>query len=225
MRVLQDWAEVGDATLNMRKNHLPCHGMAYKNWDIWNIYNLVKNMNRNIRILDFGCAGCFVLKLLNHLGFQNIYGIDLYESIQTFIFDELMSILKYPNVKVIRGNGLKSGFHDGFFDLVISLSVIEHNVNIEYFFKEMYRVLKPDGVLYLSTDYWGEKIVSEDKNKVFSKIEIKDMLDFAESTGFQVNKNIPKCKDKVVFANDKRYTFLSMVFKKLKGCKLSLIHI
>jgi 2-polyprenyl-3-methyl-5-hydroxy-6-metoxy-1,4-benzoquinol methylase len=125
-----------------------------------------------------------------------------------------MIAMKNSSFKLQRGNGLKKVFHKDFFDIIICLSVIEHNVNIEQFFIEMYRILKPKGILYLSTDYWEEKIFTRDRNKIFSKTEIKSMLDFAEKTGFKVNKDIPKCKDKVVYANDEMYTFLSVYFKK-----------
>lgn len=214
MKVLQDWNEIGDATTNIKKRHLPCHSDVYKDWDLWNIYELVKDMDRDIYIFDFGCAGCRVLKFLNYLGFRHVYGMDLYESKRELFIEKAMMALKNSNVKVIHGNGLRSGFNDSFFDVVICLSVIEHNVDIEHFLKEVYRVLKPGGILYLSTDYWEDKIVSEDKNKVFSEDEIENMLSVAEHNGFSFDKNIPRCKDKVVYAHDKMYTFISGIFRK-----------
>lgn len=140
MKVLQDWDEIGSVVTNIRKTQLPCHSDVYKDWDLWNIYKLVKDMDRDIHIFDFGCAGCRVLKFLSHIGFRHIYGMDLYESKRSFIF--------------------------------------------------------------------------EDKNKVFSKDEIKDMLDLSEKNGFLVDGDIPKCKDKVVCAHGRMYTFISGVFKK-----------
>ena len=214
MKVLQDWDEIGSVVTNIRKTQLPCHSDVYKDWDLWNIYKLVKDMDRDIHIFDFGCAGCRVLKFLSHLGFRHVYGMDLYESKRSLLIEKLTLILKNLNVKVIHGDGLKSGFDNSFFDVVICLSVIEHNVNIEHFLKEMHRLLKPGGILYLSTDYWEDKIVSEDKNKVFSEDEIKDMLALSEKNGFLVDEDIPKCKDKVVYAHGRMYTFISGVFKK-----------
>jgi len=214
MKILQDWDEIGNATTFLQKKHLPHHSATCKDWDFLNIYRLVNNMNRDIRIFDFGCAGCRVLKFLDYLGFSHVYGIDLYKSNKELLIEKFLMALKNPKAKIVHGDGLKSEFHNDFFDVVICLSVIEHNVNIEHFFKEVNRVLKPGGVLYLSTDYWEEKIVSEDRNKIFSKAEIKDMLDFAETSGFSFDKNILRCKDKVVCANDRMYTFISGVFRK-----------
>ena len=51
------------------------------------------------------------------------------------------------------------------FDFITSLSVIEHGVNIQNYFKEMNRILKKDGILLTSTDYWPDKIVNGVKTK------------------------------------------------------------
>ncbi len=45
-------------------------------------------------------------------------------------------------------------FADKFFDAAACLSVIEHGVDLTAFFTEMGRILKPNGLLMLSTDYW-----------------------------------------------------------------------
>ena len=42
------------------------------------------------------------------------------------------------------------------FATVSCVSVIEHGVELGPFFLEMHRVLKPGGVLALSTDYWPD---------------------------------------------------------------------
>ena len=50
----------------------------------------------------------------------------------------------------------KTGFQNNTFDFVTSLSVIEHGINIENYFKEMNRILKKEGLLLTSTDYWPD---------------------------------------------------------------------
>lgn len=214
IKVLQDWKEVGDSTRSMRVKHLPCHSTVFKDWDLWSIYNLVKDMDRSIRILDFGCSGCRVLNLLSHLGFVNVYGIDFYNSKKNFLVEKFNMALNNPSFKVIRGDGLIYPFKSNFFDVIVSLSVIEHNINWMEFLRKSYSFLKDDGVLYLSTDYWGDKIETDDYNKIFSRDEISILLGYTNSVGFQFDNCIPDCKDKVVFANDRGYTFLSGVFRK-----------
>ena len=51
----------------------------------------------------------------------------------------------------------KTNFKDNMFDFITSLSVIEHGVNIQNYFREMNRILKKDGMLLTSTDYWPER--------------------------------------------------------------------
>lgn len=222
VNVLQDWDEVGNATMNMRENELPCHSTVFKDWDLWSIYNLIKDKDRNIRILDFGCSGCRVLNLLSHLGFVNVYGIDLYGSKKNFLVEKFNMALKNPSFKIIRGDGLRYGFPSDFFDVVISLSVIEHHVDSALFLRTCRNVLKDGCVLYLSTDYWMDKIETNTADRIFSEEEISIFLRFASEIGFGVDKTIPKCKDQVVFANGLYYTFISAVFEKLRGAKDTL---
>ena len=58
----------------------------------------------------------------------------------------------------------KTNFNDNMFDFYIVV-VIEHGVNIQNYFKEMNRILKKDGILLTSTDYWPDKILNEVKTK------------------------------------------------------------
>lgn len=222
VKVLQDWNEVGEATRNMRKQNLPCHSMVFKDWDLWNIYNLVKDLDRDINILDFGCSGCRVLNLLSNLYFVNVYGIDLYGSTKNFLVEKFNMAFKNPSFKVIRGDGLRYNLPSDFFDVVISLSVIEHHVDSVRFLRTCRRVMKEGGIMYLSTDYWMDKIETGTSDRIFSHEEISIFLKQASGVGFGVDKKIPSCKDPVVFANNLSYTFLSAVFEKLSGVKDTL---
>lgn len=47
----------------------------------------------------------------------------------------------------------KTNFKNNMFDYITSLSVIEHGVNIQNYFKEMNRILKKGAVLLTSSDY------------------------------------------------------------------------
>jgi ubiquinone/menaquinone biosynthesis C-methylase UbiE len=54
----------------------------------------------------------------------------------------------------------ETNYQSNTFDFVTSLSVIEHGVDIHKYFMEMNRILKKDGLLLTSTDYWLEKITN-----------------------------------------------------------------
>lgn len=51
----------------------------------------------------------------------------------------------------VQGDGQRLPFADATFDLVLSHSVIEHVLDAQAYLRECHRVLRPGGVLYLST--------------------------------------------------------------------------
>lgn len=99
--------------------------------------------------------------------------------------------LNYPPVKPstcqIRGDALDSPFADRSFDLILSASLIEHIPNPILVLKELYRLVKPEGYIYLSFPpyyspvgghgyapfhYFGEKIavnLSKYRNRLLNK--------------------------------------------------------
>lgn len=92
-------------------------------------------------ILDFGCGrGRHVYEHLD-LGYRNIYGYDIRNRVDLreaadighFRFDSGERMTEIP-------------FPDASFDFIYSYSVIEHVMEPELAFREIYRVLKPGGV-------------------------------------------------------------------------------
>jgi ubiquinone/menaquinone biosynthesis C-methylase UbiE len=101
--------------------------------------------------------------------------------------------------------------------VITSLSVIEHGVDIDGFFNEMYRLLGKNGLLYVSTDFWSKKIETKRKDWViFSKKEINDIVEVAEKKGFKLlgHKHLPNITNKIVIFQGLEFTFISMIFKK-----------
>lgn len=80
------------------------------------------------------------------------------------------SDLSLGYVKSLKDKGFKAvvvdlnhklPFKSNTFDLIIGLEVIEHTYNTEYLLKELQRVLKPKGILILSTPnfaWWGYRL-------------------------------------------------------------------
>jgi SAM-dependent methyltransferase len=113
------------------------------------------------------------------------------------------------------------------FDFITSLSVIEHGVNIQNYFKEMNRILKKDGILLTSTDYWPDKILNGVKTEynpkhnpdnIFSMEEIEtNIIKTAKQYGFVLTEPIDfTYEDKVVHwdAIGLDYTFIFFALKK-----------
>jgi ubiquinone/menaquinone biosynthesis C-methylase UbiE len=63
---------------------------------------------------------------------------------------ELLENQEERGDRVALGDGEKMPYEDQTFDYIFSFSVLEHVNDIEAVLKECYRVLKTDGVLYLS---------------------------------------------------------------------------
>lgn len=228
VKILQNWLEIGEANKFLSRNNLPKHSHnAEKSWDLYQLYTIVKSMPQEIRIIDLGCGDLFALKLLYAMGFKNLYGIDLSLPLRNRL-NQIYIMCKNRSVRVpfylYKEDLTKTHFSEQMFDLIVCVSVIEHGVDIEKFFWESYRLLKPGGILFLTTDYWEEKInvgkVNKPFNftwKIFSKEDIEDIINTAYKLNFSLYKNsdIPACSDRCIIWNNQEYTFLALVFKKL----------
>jgi SAM-dependent methyltransferase len=92
------------------------------------------------RILDFGCGGGELCGLLNDMGFD-AYGVDMGP-----YWLENKELKSTDNFKVIEPNPYRVPFDDGFFDVILSTSVLEHIVEgLDGCFKEIHRTLKAGG--------------------------------------------------------------------------------
>jgi len=115
------------------------------------IQNIPKD--KNISILEVGCTGSKVVLYLANLGYK-IKGIDFFDY-----------NVAHPNFTFSKGNFFDQNFRENSFDVVILLSVIEHvglnayGENIadsEEDYKmvsKIHKILKPDGILLLTTPY------------------------------------------------------------------------
>ena len=101
------------------------------------------------RVLDAGCGGGgTALSLAEEARFA--VGLDLlarFRSAGTL----LQSEKRIGNAAFVQGDGERLPFREGSFDLIFSHSVIEHVASAEAYLGECRRVLRPGGVLYLST--------------------------------------------------------------------------
>lgn len=224
--VLQNWQELGEATLALQSQGLPIHSTAQKNWDHFLLHNLITSKDKHVQIIDLGCGEAHTLKFLHALGFKNIHGLDFKISWKVrsmqFIRAWRQKTLKAPfHLRV--GDITRTPFHNESYDLAVSISTIEHGVDIEAFLKEASRILKPGGLLFLTTDYWEEKVQANNSAnafglawRVFSRDDIELLISLARRCGLVLFQDavIPACSDKTVFWQDSNYTFISLLFRK-----------
>jgi SAM-dependent methyltransferase len=110
---------------------------------------------------------------------------------------------KYPQRKEVKKcdqDRNKIPFPDNTFDEVVFQGVAEHLRNVGFAMEEIYRVLKPDGKFFLSTDnanYFGWSVgkthlggynsasIFGDKNKHFSLFTSFHLEEHAKAVGFR----------------------------------------
>jgi len=96
-------------------------------------------------ILEAGCGTGNVVIPIVAAGYRNIIGLDFSESAIN------KARIKFPEGKFIVGDIKSLPFEDDKFDFICSLGVIEHFNDPMPLLAEMKRVLKKNGVLYLTT--------------------------------------------------------------------------
>jgi ubiquinone/menaquinone biosynthesis C-methylase UbiE len=89
-------------------------------------------------ILEIGCNKGELVSLIGNFS-DRVYGCDINE--------EAINNSPVKNLEVMPVNNLK--YKDNFFDKIISSHVIEHIADLEEAFKEIRRVLKPNGICVL----------------------------------------------------------------------------
>lgn len=89
----------------------------------------------NKRVLEVGCNVGNQLRQLQHMGFENLYGIEL----QEYAVEKAKSLTQ--GINIIQGIGDDIPFKDGFFDMVFTSGVLIHisPEKIEKVIDEIYR--------------------------------------------------------------------------------------
>lgn len=216
-RPLRTNAEVDDAMRRVVALGLPPHKAREKNWDFLHAFRLILQRSRKQDVVvDLGSGtSSVILDWLHLYGYTQLYGCDL-----------IAEPLRRGHIQYSRQDLEKTSYADGFADVVTCLSVIEHGVNLPNLIKECRRLLKPGGLLILSTDYTCKTLdltdVKDELGPVhlFTSATMADLITLAESSGFKpfglpdyacgevgiVRPNVP--------AIDGRYTFYFVGFER-----------
>jgi SAM-dependent methyltransferase len=110
------------------------------------------------RVLDFGCGYGRTLRELHDRGFKKLYGIDLSAKMLELTAGQI------PEVELAHSTDLTIPFDNDFFDAVILLAVltsIRSDVDQQKLIGEIYRCLKPGGILYA-----GDFLLNEDTRNI-----------------------------------------------------------
>ena len=191
-------------------------GELNKSWDILKFKEfIVRSIHKDQPILDMGCYGSEILLCLHKLGYEDLSGIDLNDGIFKMPYQRQINYSKC--------DFMNTSFEDSSFKAITSVSVIEHGLDSKKLFNEMSRILKIDGFLLVSFDYWPKKIDTSDIKlfgmewNIFSKEEVKSLINVASNYDLEPVSGISYEADtKAISHVGLDYTFGLIIFKKMK---------
>ncbi len=188
-----------------------------------------KNFGKSAHIANLGAYKDASLWYLSELGFQHLYGIDLNRDILNMPFSW--------RIKYMYGDMLDTHFPSNMFDAVLSISAIEHGDGVNYFksfLKEAKRLLKNNGILFITTDYnetridTGKHTAFKKRWHIFNAKEINEIINYAQKIGFELydkNSKLPKQKGAPIHSSaiNKDYAFLQITLRLKKVMKIRVI--
>ena len=213
--VLSTVADYEAAIDECRRLKLPLHHDRPKNWDaLGAVSTVVNTLGTDIRVMDAGAARySSVLPWLRLLGVRDLVGNNL----------EFTKASHHGTVRFEPGDITRTHYRDEWFDAITCMSVIEHGVPLDGFVEESARILKPGGVLVVSTDYDQEPPDTTGKTaygvpvKIFGPDDIERFVDLAAGHGLELMGDL-RLKHAERPVHWKRtgldYTFIRLAFRK-----------
>ena len=114
----------------------------------WIVQALGRYSSRgNQKALEIGPGAGVYLPALAHL-FQEVTAIDIENA---FLENAELMMERFPNLKLLADDITASKLPPATFDLILCTEVIEHLTHSEVAVKEMGRLLRPSGILILTT--------------------------------------------------------------------------
>ena len=189
-------------------------GDAVKSWDVALTLDFIDaHLPRDARILDMGAFCSEVPVALARMGFTGVHGVDLNPRVLAMPYAD--------RVRYSVGDFMRTPFPDGSFDVLTSISVIEHGYDPERLFWEVGRLLRPGGYFVASFDYWPEKIDTGDTRffdmswLIFSRQDVDAMLAVAGRQGLRpAGAMKPESGEAAVECLGFHYTFGWLVLRK-----------
>ena len=99
-------------------------------------YTFLQSINRESSILDVGCGGGHLLKMLSGIGYKNLTGID------PFMEKEY----RYKNIRFYKQSIFEHNEDNGYSCVMMNHS-FEHMLDSQKVLEKAYRLLKRDGIL------------------------------------------------------------------------------
>lgn len=124
-------------------------------------------------ILDIASGSGYGVAFLADAGATHVIGIDVDEQ----AVSEARTLYKNPAIEFRNGDATKLDLQDNSIDIITSFETIEHLSDPEKCLSELKRVLRPDGLVFISTP---NRTLSQEKNpfhtKEFDRKEFASLL-------------------------------------------------
>ena len=162
-----------------------------KSWDVLTILKTIQRLkpDKNSLIYDMGSYNCEIPLALWWSGYRNIMAAD---------FNPIGRAINWYGNKIQfrQENFYKSTVSPHSLDVITALSVIEHGFEQVSFFKVCHGLLKPGGLVLITTDFHAEKIKISPEFKIFnlsymifSNEEVLKLVEDAKLNGFELISN------------------------------------
>lgn len=213
LRSVEDVKHAADILL---QQGLPLHPDYNKNWDnLLALYHTHSCTVEDDPVLDAGAGDeSAYLPGLTKIGYTNLIGINLDRK------DDYKAGVK-DGIRYVYGDITSTPFPNDTFAFISCLSVIEHGVDVPAFLTEMSRILRPGGRLFVSFDFWHDKldttglITHDAPIHIFSNQDVLEILDKAHRVGFRVPPVVEtQCDEKIIAWAGLEYTFMNLLFRK-----------
>ncbi len=89
------------------------------------------------RILELGCGDGLNLKIMQELGYKNVFGLD----------NSFALLSRIKGIPVVLADACKTGFAGSSFDVIFIDSFLHHLEDYNACLREIKRILKPKGLL------------------------------------------------------------------------------
>jgi ubiquinone/menaquinone biosynthesis C-methylase UbiE len=140
------------------------------------------------RVLDAGCGtGTLAMELARH-GFQ-VNGMDLSRKSVQLANEKVNSAALIDQIRIIGGSITSIPFSSGSFDGVVCGEVLEHVVDDSAAVRELYRILRPDGICVVTvpanSKLWG---FDDEWAGHLRRYEEEELIDLLERNGIHAEE-------------------------------------
>jgi SAM-dependent methyltransferase len=160
------------------ERHIPVQAgadMSLANVDHMIRYAMVSPFVKGKRVLDISCGTGYGTQFIALQGADEVVGVDVDET----SIDFASKYYQHPNVSYLQSDAhYVRSLEDASFDVIVSFETIEHLQRPRQFLRELKRLLKPDGQLFLScpNDYRVSPWISEYHLHRFRFTEFRDLF-------------------------------------------------